>query len=97
MYTDASGTLLDVNEEQYFGFDATTFTCMPNDITDSTDKSVFIGMLGNLYEFTCKFVDSCESTTLNTLQAEVTSGFVQLYMWDRTATYQTEVNEVLTN
>ena len=62
MYADENGTLLDVNDEQYFEFDATHFTC--NVIEQVVQvKSVFIGQLGNLIEFTCNYVD-CADTVL---------------------------------
>ena len=93
MYADASGTLLDADEQQYFGFDATHFTCITNDISVSIGKSVFIGGIGNLYEFTCNFVDSCESTTLIDLQAVAYSGGMgQMYMWDSTISYQNAIS-----
>ena len=58
MYSDQSGTLLlDASESLYFDIDDQQITCNVNGIEESTDKTVFIGFEGDVFEFTCKFIN----------------------------------------
>ena len=83
MYADENGTPLDVVEEWYFRFDSQYFTCVVNDITVATVKSVFIGQLGNVYEFTCNFVDCADTVLVDFTNESFGGGQGELDYWDR--------------